>query len=157
MTVIAAIDRNNAIGRENRLLFRLKGDLANFKRLTMGHTILMGRKTFESLPRLLPGRNHAVLSRDPDFNPDGVTVLRSPEEAAALPPNTFIIGGASVYERMLPLADTCILTKIDAAAPAADAYFPDIDADPQWICTEASPPMLEEGVRYTFCTYRRRG
>jgi len=156
MTAIVCMDNNRAIGRQNRLLFRLSADLKHFKELTAGGHLLMGRNTFDSLPGPLPGRTHVVLSRDPEFAPPRVTVLRSMEEAkvfAAHVPDIWLIGGAKIYEAMLPLCDAAYVTKVDAEAPGADAFFPDIDAMPEWKCVEEGEWMRQEGLRFRFCRY----
>lgn len=128
--IIAAIDRNRAIGFENKLLFWLPNDLKRFKALTTGHTIIMGRKTFESLPKgALPNRKNIVLSKTANAYP-GAEVYASLEEALAhcnTCEHIYIIGGASLYKQALQLADELCLTEIDATAPQADAYFPEID------------------------------
>ena len=160
MTLIAAVDANWGIGFRGAPLFRLPTDLARFKSLTMGHALLMGRKTFDSLPNpegvpgLLPGRAHVVLSRDPAFSPPGVTVLRSLNEARAFARSreTFLIGGGDIYAALLGDCALAYVTKIDAARPA-DAFLPNLDALPAWRPQEQSPWMVEDGVRFSFCVY----
>lgn len=134
LTIIAALDRRHAIGYKNRLLFRLPDDLKRFKRLTSGHTVLMGRNTFDSLPKgALPNRRNIVLSSTLKSLP-GCEVFPSLQEAlAACEPDeqVFAIGGARVYRECLPFADRLALTLVDAEAPEADTYFPDYDTD-EW-------------------------
>lgn len=134
LTIIAALDRRHAIGYKNRLLFRLPDDLKRFKRLTSGHTVLMGRNTFDSLPKgALPNRRNIVLSSTLKSLP-GCEVFPSLQEAlAACEPDeqVFAIGGARVYRESLPFADRLALTLVDAEAPEADTYFPDYDTD-EW-------------------------
>jgi len=160
MTLIAAVDRNWGIGFRGAPLFRIPADLARFRALTMGGVLLMGRKTFEGLPGLLPGRAHVVLSRDPAFAPPGVTVLRSLDEAREYAQardcgqsrETYLIGGGEIYAALL---DDCVLayiTKIDADRKA-DAYLPNLDALPGWHLQEESPWMEEDGVRFRYCVY----
>ena len=130
LTLIAAIDRRRAIGYQNKLLYWLPNDLKRFKALTTGHTIIMGRRTFESLPKgALPHRRNIVLSRHQAECP-GAEVYPSLEEAlrhCAPDEDIYIIGGASVYAQAISLADRLCLTEIDAEAPQADAFFPEID------------------------------
>jgi dihydrofolate reductase len=161
VTAIAAVDRAWAIGCDNRLLFRISADLRRFKQLTMGQVLLMGRKTFDSLPGLLPGRAHVVVSAT--ASPAGALVCPSPAAAlhaaqrlAGADKNIFIIGGASVYAALLDCCDAALITRIDAHAPAADAWFPDLDALPNWRLAEQAPwEANENGLRYCFCRYER--
>ena len=160
MTAIVCMDNNRAIGRQNRLLFRLSADLKHFKELTAGGHLLMGRNTFDSLPGPLPGRTHVVLSRDPEFAPPCARVLRSMEEAKvfiAHVPDIWLIGGAMMYEALLPLCDAAYVTKVDAEAPGADAFFPDIDAMPAWTCVEEGAWLQRDGLRFRFCRYGKAG
>lgn len=129
LTLIAAIAQNNAIGFENKLLYWLPNDLKRFKALTTGHTIIMGRKTFESLPKgALPNRRNIVLSRQ-ELNIENVEVFHSLEEAIAhcnKNEEIFIIGGASVYNKAITLADRLCITYVHDTPINADAYFPEI-------------------------------
>ena len=131
IAIIAAIDRNNALGFENKLLFYLPDDLKRFKALTTGHTVVMGRKTFDSLPKgALPNRRNIVLSRSTKLVLPGAEVYPSLEEALKHcdeNEQVFIMGGASVYRQAMPLADKLFLTEIDAEAEQADVYFPPVD------------------------------
>jgi dihydrofolate reductase len=156
MTLIAAVDRNWGIGHRGAPLLRIPADLARFKALTMGHALLMGRKTFESLPGLLPGRAHAVLSRDPDFAPKGVTILRGLDEARAfsLGQKTFLIGGGEIYKALLDGCGQALVTKSDAAREA-DAFMPNLDALPEWRLAHEGPWREENGARYKYCAYER--
>lgn len=132
ISIIVAVDRNRAIGFENKLLFWLPNDLKRFKALTTGNTIIMGRKTFESLPKgALPNRRNIVLSSNPATLCPGAECFSSLEEAlqhCREDEKIYIIGGESVYRQALPLANELCLTEIDEAAPQADAYFPAVDA-----------------------------
>lgn len=131
ISIIAAVDRHLGIGYQNQLLFWLPNDLKRFKALTTGNTIIMGRKTFESLPKgALPNRRNVVLSSRSDASYPGAEVFSSLEEAlrsCGPDEHVYIIGGASVYLQALPLADELCLTEVDAEAPQVDAYFPEID------------------------------
>ncbi len=155
LTIIAAVAANGVIGRDNGLIWHLPDDLARFRTLTMGHPIIMGRKTFESLPKVLPGRTHYVLTGNPDYTvPEGVILCHSPEELLkALPEGeNFIIGGAAVYRLLLPYADRMILTELDRSYEG-DACFPDFDRT-EWTVTAS-----EEGtgnIPHRFVTYERR-
>ncbi|MEQ1662513.1 MAG: dihydrofolate reductase [Thiobacillus sp.] len=129
ISVIAALAKNRVIGIENRLPWRLPEDLAHFKALTLAHPILMGRKTFESLGRPLPGRTNIVITRNPDYAPDGCRVADSIPAAIALcqdADEVFFIGGAELYAQVIPLADRLYLTEVDIEAEG-DAWFPDFD------------------------------
>ncbi len=132
--IIVAIDRKGAIGKNGDLLFHLRDDLRRFKAITMGNTLVMGRKTFDSLPGgALPGRRNIVITRSEDFSAPGVETAKSPDEALAMaaagPGDTFIIGGGQIYAATLPLADVLDLTVVDREAPEADTFFPVIDLD----------------------------
>ena len=128
ITIIAAVARNNAIGNQNKLLYWLPNDLKRFKALTTGHTIIMGRKTFDSLPKgALPDRRNVVVSRSLTSLP-GCDVYPSLTEALSnTSPNedVYIIGGATIYEQALPLADRLCLTEINDTPKEADVFFPD--------------------------------
>jgi len=161
MTLIAAVDNNWGIGFRGAPLFRLSADLRRFKALTGGHALLMGRKTYDSLPKpeglpVLPGRAHAVLSRDPAFSPPGVTVLRSLDEARAYAQaqETYLIGGGEIYAALLDGCELAHITKIDATRPA-DTFMPNLDALLAWTLTEESPWQEENGVRFQYCVYGR--
>ena len=155
LIVIAAVAANRCIGKNNALIWHLSDDLARFKKTTMGRPIIMGRKTFESLPKLLPGRTHYVLTGNSGYRaPEGVILFSSPEELlAALPEgDAFIIGGAAVYRLLLPYADKMMLTEIEKDYEG-DAFFPDFDRT-EWMITAS-----EEGEgepRHRFVTYERK-
>jgi dihydrofolate reductase len=129
LELVVARARNDVIGRQGELPWRLPDDLALFKAITLGHPVLMGRKTHESIGRPLPGRRNVVLSRDPGFAPPGVDVVRNLEAALAElagADRVFVIGGEDVFRATLPLAATIHLTEVDAEVPG-DAYFPAFD------------------------------
>jgi dihydrofolate reductase len=129
ISVIAALAKNRVIGIENRLPWRLPEDLAHFKALTLNHPILMGRKTFDSLGRPLPGRTNIVITRNPDYRPEGCKVAESIADAVAScadASEVFFIGGAELYRQVLPLADWLYLTEVGVDAEG-DAWFPEFD------------------------------
>ena len=161
IALIAAIDRRRAIGYQNKLLYWLPNDMKRFKALTTGHTIVMGRRTFESLPKgALPNRRNIVLSTSPSLELPGAEVFRSLEEALAAcraDEQVYIIGGASLYRQALPLADCLCLTEIDAEAPQADAFFPPVDAAVwQEKSREPHPADEKHPCPYAFVDYVRR-
>ena len=133
--LVVAVAANGVIGADGRLPWHIPADLKRFKALTMGKPMVMGRKTFESLPGLLPGRRHIVLTRDPRWTEDGAEVARSPEEALSLANSAHvaIVGGAEIYARFLPLADRIEWTEVHAK-PAGDTRFPAFDRT-EWIET----------------------
>ncbi len=155
MKLIVAVSADWGIGRDNQLLFSLPTDMKFFRTMTKGATVIMGRRTLESFPggQPLKGRENIVLSRDPAFRPEGVTVVRTPDE---LPdrPDAFVIGGEAIYRLLLDRCDTAYITKVDAHVPA-DRFFPDLDALPDWQLAEAGPPQEENGLTFRFLTYRR--
>ena len=131
ISIIAALGSNRAIGYQNQLPWRLPADLQRFKQLTMGHHILMGRKTFESIGRPLPGRTSIIITRQSDYKAKDCLIAHSLEEAIALAQSrgeqeAFVIGGADIYAQALPLADRMYLTWVEAE-PEADAFFPVFD------------------------------
>lgn len=160
ISIIAAVDRNMAIGFENKLLFWLPNDLKRFKALTTGNTIIMGRKTFESLPKgALPNRRNVVLSSNPSADCPGAEVFPSLEAALGSckeNEKVYIIGGASVYRQALPLADELCLTEIDATAEQADAFFPEV-VPSVWHekSREAHPADEKHLCSYAFVNYIR--
>lgn len=160
MTIIAVLTRNNAIGRDNDLLFHLPADLRHFKALTLDGAVIMGRRTWESLPkRPLPKRLNIVISSREDYEAPGALVAHSLEEAMALVPQgrpCFVIGGGSIYKQALPLADTLEITMIDAVVEDADTFFPPIPPE-QWREERASPPLTENGLTFRFITLARKG
>jgi len=128
-SLVVAVARNGVIGRENRLPWHLPADLAYFKRVTLGHPVIMGRRTWESIGRPLPGRLNLVASRDPAFAPAGATVVRSLDEAwraAQGAPEAHVIGGTALFAEALPQVDRIHLTEVDAEVPG-DAVFPPFD------------------------------
>lgn len=161
LSIIAAIDRRMAIGFENKLIFWLPNDLKRFKTLTTGNTILMGRKTFESLPKgALPNRRNIVLSSNPTTKCPGAEVFPSLEAALKSckeDEHIYVIGGASIYQQALTLADELCLTEIDNTAPEADAYFPEVSLDIwQEKSREVHPADEKHLCPYAFVDYVRK-
>ena len=157
MNLIAAVDRNWAIGKGGDQLVYLRTDLKRFQALTTGHAVILGRKTLATFPggRPLKNRRNLVLSRDPDFRPEGAEVFPTLEAPlAAAPEDAFVIGGGSVYRALLPRCSVAYITKLDAAWPA-DTWLPDLDALPEWQVAEEGEELEENGVRFRYVTYRR--
>ncbi len=128
LSLIAAIGKNNELGKDNGLIWHFREDMKFFKETTMGSAVIMGRKTFESLPKALPGRKNIVITRSADFKADGAeTVLSLDEALKAAGDNAFVIGGASIYKAFLDSCDRLYLTEIDAECPEADVFFPSFD------------------------------
>lgn len=126
VSMIAAVGRNLELGKNNDLIWHFKEDMKFFKDTTMGHTVVMGRKTFESLPKALPGRKNIVISSNSEYQAQGATVVTSVDEALRIADNEeiFVIGGGKIYSEFLLYADNLYLTEIDAECPDADTYFP---------------------------------
>ena len=126
VSMIAAVGKNLELGKNNDLIWHFKEDMKFFKDTTMGHTVVMGRKTFESLPKTLPGRKNIVISSNAEYQAQGATVVTSVEEALQIADNEeiFVIGGGKIYAEFLPYADKLCLTEIDAECADADTYFP---------------------------------
>lgn len=152
--LIAAVDGKLGIGRDNDLLCHISADLKRFKALTMNHTILMGRRTFESLPGVLPGRPHWVLTHQEGYGSEhsAVSVFHSPEamcRAMKEGEDYFIIGGAAMYRAFLPLADSLYLTEIDEVFPGADTFFPEWKRD-DWTEIEREVHEKSDSNKYKF-------
>ncbi|MEO0058715.1 MAG: hypothetical protein RLZZ312_362 [Bacteroidota bacterium] len=131
--LIAAIAKNNALGKDNKIIWHLPNDFKRFKKITTGHYIVMGRKTFESFPKPLLNRTHIVISRQKNYEPEGCIVVNSLEKAIDTCPkdeDVFIIGGAQIYSLALPICDKLELTKVNANFDA-DAFFPEVNLD-EW-------------------------
>ena len=160
VNIIAAIAQDNAIGNDNKLLYWLPNDLKRFKALTTGHTIIMGRKTFESLPKgALPNRRNIVLSRSQAQYPGAETFpsLDAALSACAADEQVYIIGGASVYKEALPLADRLCLTEVLDTPEQADAFFPQFSKE-EWVVAEKEEHDVDEKhhYHYTFTDYVRK-
>lgn len=160
ISIICALAANRAIGYNNRLLYRLSADLRRFKALTTGHTIIMGRHTFESLPKgALPNRRNIVLSRQSGLNFEGAEVfpsLQAALDACTAEEDIYVIGGESVYAEALPLADRLCLTHVEATPEKADAFFPEFElTDWRLVDTESHEADEKNAVPYTFADYER--
>ena len=161
MNLIAAVDRNWAIGNKGQLLVRIPGDHRMFRQETLGKVIVYGRKTLATFPMAQPldRRVNIVMSTNPDYKVKNATVVHSIEEllevVSAYPSqDVYIIGGESIYRQLLPYCDTAHITKVDYAYEA-DAYFPNLDKDPEWEVTADSDEQTYFDIAYTFVRYNR--
>ncbi|HZI96676.1 MAG TPA: dihydrofolate reductase [Actinomycetales bacterium] len=150
VTLVAAVGRNGVIGRDGQLPWPPTGDLKHFKRTTMGHTLVMGRKTYDSIGRPLPGRTTIVVTRQPRWHADGVTTASSLDRALALAEGeVFVIGGGEIYRQAMPRADALLITEVDQA-PDGDTTFPEIDPA-HWVETSR-----EQHDGFAVVTHTRR-
>jgi dihydrofolate reductase len=161
ISIIVAADEHNAIGKNKQLLWHLPYDLKNFKQLTTGHAVVMGRRTFESLPSgALPNRKNIVLTSVPETIIEDALACSSIQDAIALcnkEDEIFMIGGALVYKQAIPIAQTLYLTRVHHVFEEADTFFPEIDFD-KWeeIFKEDHPADGKHVYPYTFHTYTRK-
>lgn len=157
--MVAAAAENNALGKENDLVWHLPDDFKRFKRITSGHHIIMGRKTFESFPKLLPNRTHIIITRKKDYQPEGTIVVNSLEDALNSTGNddeVFIIGGGEIYKLAIEKADKIELTRVHGTFEA-DTFFPEIDPEKWQISSEEFHPKDEKHeYSFTYITYERR-
>ena len=160
--MIAAVAQDRVIGKDNQMPWHMPADLAHFKRITLGKPVLMGRKTFESIGRPLPGRRNLVISRDPNYRADGVEVIDSVEAALALlaegeaVEELMVIGGGHLFEQLLPRADRLYLTQIELEVKG-DTHFPVLaHTDWQLLDEEAHPADEKNAYPYRFETWQRR-
>ncbi len=158
ISIIVAMDRNRVIGKDNRMPWRLPADLAYFRKVTLGHTVVMGRKTFESIGKPLDGRKNIVLTRDRQYTKEGCTVVHSVEEALKMiqdDKECFIIGGAEIYSAFLPYTQKLYITYIDHEFEG-DTYFPQINYD-QWrmVSRTLGPKNKKIPFDYYFEIYER--
>ncbi len=157
ISLIVAMDRKRGIGIANQLPWKLPEDLAHFKRTTTGHAIIMGRKTFDSIGRPLPGRRSIVVTRNPDWRHEGTQVAATPEQACALARHeqeAFIIGGAEIFEQTIALADRMIVTEIDAEFDC-DTFFPQVDQASWQETGRESLHSAASGLDFAIVTYDR--
>ncbi|MEN9446478.1 MAG: hypothetical protein RL728_990 [Bacteroidota bacterium] len=159
ITLIAAAAENNALGKDNDLLWHLPEDFKRFKQITSGHYIIMGRKTFESFPKPLSNRTHIIITRQEEYLVEGCLVVHSLEEALEIAPQNeevFIIGGAQIYEQALPFADKIDLTRVHIELDA-DAFFPEFNTS-EWNLVFTEKHFKDEKHQYdfTFETYIKK-
>lgn len=153
LSIIVAVSQNGAIGKDNKLLWHIPNDLKRFKSITSGHTIIMGRKTFESLPKVLPNRHHIVITRDKNFkvNNESVEVINSIDDVISRykdsPEEVFIIGGGDIYRKLLPYANKMYMTKIYRVFNG-DIYF--TINKYQWNIINSSEVLKDGDIRYQF-------
>ena len=160
MIAIVAVDKNWGIGKDGEQIVYIPGDLKRFKDFTTGNTIILGRKTMDTFPggKPLKNRRNLILSRNPDFKVEGGEVypdLDSLMEHVTDSDNTYVVGGAMVYNTMIGQCDRAYVTKIDAEYPA-DCWFPNLDADPNWEIEWEGEQLEHEGVKYRYVNYRRK-
>lgn len=162
MNIIVSVDKNWAIGHQNRLLVRIPNDMKNFRRLTTGNVIVMGRKTLESFPQGQPlaDRVNIVLTKNKDYQVKGAVVVNSMDALLKELENygdkqVYVAGGESIYRQLLPYCKKAVITKIDESYEA-DTYFPDLDKDEEWRITEESEEQTYFDICYTYVTYERK-
>lgn len=156
--LIAAASENNALGKDNQLLWHLPDDFKRFKELTSHHFIIMGRKTFESFPKLLPNRTHVIITRQEDYAPEGCIVVHDLESGIAVCPKNedrYVIGGGEIYRLALPIADRIELTRVHGSFEA-DAFFPEFGPS-GWELTESvfHPADERHALPFTYETWDR--
>lgn len=159
LTIIAAAAENNALGKDNDLVWHLPDDFRRFKRLTSGHHIIMGRKTFESFPNLLPDRKHVIITRKTNYHPENTIVVHSLEEAiriSKLDEQPFIIGGGEIYKIAMEKAEKIELTRVHGEFEA-DTFFPEID-ETKWKLVKEEFHEKNDRHKYsfTYLTYERK-
>ncbi|MBT4377050.1 dihydrofolate reductase [archaeon] len=158
LTLIAAFSKNNVIGIESRIPWKISDDIKHFKELTIGHPVIMGRKTYESIPekfRPLPGRKNIVLSRENSFN-ENIYLAKNMEEALQFTNGnlTYVMGGGEIYNLFLPLSNKMELTKVDKNFEG-DSFFPKIDWN-DWNLVNSIEKQTKKGLKYSFLTYERK-
>ncbi|MEK5442164.1 MULTISPECIES: dihydrofolate reductase [unclassified Fredinandcohnia] len=159
ISLLVAMDRNQLIGKNNDLPWRLPADLAYFKRVTMGHTIIMGRKTYDSIGRPLPGRENIIVTRDTSYKAEGCKVIHSIEEIVKMNQQTdqelFVIGGAEIFKEILPHSDRLYITEINKEFEG-DTYFPAFEKD-KWKVISREQGIKDEKnpYDYTFLVYEK--
>lgn len=152
MKAIVCVDNNWAIGKNGDLLFHIREDLQNFKKLTTNHPIVYGRKTLETFPKQkpLPKRDNYILTRDPNYKVEGAFVVHSIEEIPDIP-DLIVIGGASVYEQLINRCSSAIVTVVDEEVKDADAFFPDLSKKEGWLKQKVGPwQTSEDGHKFRF-------
>ena len=159
ITLIAAVSENNALGKDNQLLWHLPDDFKRFKNITSGHHIIMGRKTFESFPKPLPNRIHVIITRQKDYQPEACLIVDSLAKAISVCPKDeelFIIGGGEIYKQSIEMADKLDITRVHHTFEA-DTFFPEINLN-KWKLTsvEFHPKDEKHLFDFTFETYLRK-
>ena len=160
MIAIVAVDKNWGIGKGGEQLIYIPEDLKRFKEFTTGTTIILGRKTMYTFPgkKPLKNRRNLILSRSSDFKPEGAEVFPDLESLMAQvtdPDNTYVVGGAMVYNTMIGQCDRAYITKIDAEYPA-DCWFPNLDEDPAWEVESEGDWLEHEGIKFRYVNYKRK-
>lgn len=159
LSAIVAAAENNAIGKDNQLLWHLPNDLRFFKRTTTGHPVIMGRKTYESVGDPLPNRRNIIITRQPGYTAEGAAVVHSLAaaiEACAGEPEVFVVGGAEIFEQALPVLNRIYLTRVHVTLPG-DSFFPELDKqDWQLVSEESHSADERHAYSYTFRIYERR-
>ena len=162
MKMIVAVDENWGIGKDGDMLQPISSDLKFFRRTTTGNVIVIGRKTLESFPnkKPLPNRVNVVLTNNKDYSAEGIVLCQDIEKldevlAPYADKEIFVAGGGTIYKQLLPKCDTALVTKIYNTYPA-DTVFPNLDADPEWELTQKGEVQEENGVRFSFDTYKRK-
>ena len=155
ISMIAAVGKNNELGKNNDLIWHFKEDMQFFKATTTGATVVMGRKTFDSLPKALPNRRNIVISGNPNYQAQGAEVVKSVEEAVDITKNekVFIIGGASIYKAFLPCCEEIYLTEIEAECEDAETYFPEFNKSDY--SREVIKTSSENGYDFSFVKYKK--
>lgn len=160
ITIIAAIGKSRELGKDNQLLWLLPNDLKRFKQLTLGHAVIMGRKTFDSLPGILPNRRHIILTTNPNYTNVQAVVVHSIQEALEKAAETdetpYVLGGGEIYKLALPFADRVELTIVESTFEA-DTFFPNLPADVwQEIFIEHHPADEKHAYAYSFHTFTKK-
>lgn len=155
ISIIAAVGRNYELGRNNDLIWHFHKDMVFFRETTTGSTVLMGRKTFESLPKALPKRRNIVITNDKNYIADGAEVCHSVDDALELCKNNnvFVIGGGKIYQQFIDMADSLYLTEIEAECADADTYFPKFDKSDY--SREVLAEHEENGIRFSHVLYKK--
>ncbi|MBM0046722.1 dihydrofolate reductase [Anaerococcus sp. mt242] len=159
MKIILAVDENWGIGKDNEMLFHIKKDLKHFKDITTKNIVIMGRNTYESMGQSLPDRENIILSKNPDFKAENAKIFQNPDQVLNYIKDSkkevFVIGGAKIVEIFLPYCNQAIITKIKAKKDA-DTYLHNFDQDPDFEIIKESQIYEENGIEFSYVTYRRR-
>ncbi|MBQ8227917.1 MAG: dihydrofolate reductase [Clostridia bacterium] len=163
MKLIVNVDNEWNIGNDGDLVFPIREDMKFFRTTTSGKVVVMGRKTLDSFPGGNPLKNRVniVLTRDNSFEREGAVITHSVEETLEKlkeynSDDVYVIGGAEIYKMFLDYCDTAVVTHVDAVAEKADKKFPDISSKPEWTLCEKSEEKEENGIKFTFCTYKKK-